>query len=283
MAHVVVITGLRPSPRFPPDALLWTRAAIEESAALLAPGVHGTEIDSTLIPAYADPANPPTVDVSTSAATLAAGYYRVVFYDDDEGFQATEWRFDGPSYVPGASELRDMTATNDETSGFDWARFGYGPPAPGQPDRLVGVAARAAAYVQQITGRTLDETLPAELTDLAGEAVLLRAQQLVVGSGSTKAVRDALDSSRISSLRAGDFQVNYRDADRSTAATRPLRVNAWDALNDDLLALMTPEKRAALLAEQSGTVAPAALGVGGPVDGVTAYPVWDTEAVYGWW
>jgi len=258
MGKVIPLVGYRPSPRYPPDDDLWTLVGIEESAALPPEGEHGTEIDSVAMPPYADPAAPPLVNVSTSAGdqTLTVAYYRLVFYDAFDGEQATEWVYSGPSYLPGAAELRAMSQ-NNVGGGFDWTRFGYGPPHPGEADRLEGVAARAVAYVQLVTGRTLDANLPPDLRELVHDAVLMRAQQLVIARGSTRGVRDALDSQGLASLRAGDFQVTWRDGSRKAGETT-IRLNPWGELSDTLWLLMTPEKRAEYLAEVTGQAAPAA-------------------------
>ena len=70
-------TGFTPSQRF--DALPWTEVHVEEA---VSPAGPWTLIDTiTLSPVDADPAHPAERDFTTTADTLATGWYRITFYD----------------------------------------------------------------------------------------------------------------------------------------------------------------------------------------------------------
>ena len=74
MSFVVSLQGTRPTPRY--DGEAWTSARIEEASLASGPW---TAIEAfTLVP-DPDPTRPAERDFTTDQATLAAGWYRVVF------------------------------------------------------------------------------------------------------------------------------------------------------------------------------------------------------------
>lgn len=77
---VVTLKDFTPPPRYPPANQPWTRARVEESADGNPPWTV-IEPAFTLDPATRDPANPPTYNFTTTAATLPNGWYRVVWLD----------------------------------------------------------------------------------------------------------------------------------------------------------------------------------------------------------
>jgi D-serine deaminase-like pyridoxal phosphate-dependent protein len=163
--------------------------------------------------------------------------------------------------VPAAATVREWNL-NNVGDAFDFARYGYPEPEIGDPDHLDGRVLRVVAWIEIMVGRKLDASLTDPgLVALAQDAVLMRLQQVLVGRGTTKAVRDALADSKIKTLRAGDYGQTNRDA---VDARKAMQVNAWDELSDTLLALATPERRAELLAELSGKVRPIGLVVDQP-------------------
>lgn len=76
MSFVHSFTDVTPPARY--DATTWTVARIEEAATI--GGVY-TQIDARPLPADPTPETPNPVDLTTSLATLAAGYYRFRFAD----------------------------------------------------------------------------------------------------------------------------------------------------------------------------------------------------------
>lgn len=74
---VITLSRYTPLPR--DDGHPWTTARIQEAAAETGPW---TQIDQiALAPLDADPANPATRDLTTSLATLAEGWYRIIWAD----------------------------------------------------------------------------------------------------------------------------------------------------------------------------------------------------------
>lgn len=119
---------------------------------------------------------------------------------------------------------------------FDWAGAGYtdGPSL----DEEVG---DATEYVQNVTWRALDATMPAAFARSAARAVVLRTQQQV-----TQADPDMVESAAdelTSSQSAGGASESKRAFSDFKSANEALLVNKWPALNDLLWAVMTPEAR----------------------------------------
>lgn len=82
--YVVTLEGFVPSPRH--DGEAWTGVRIEEAASASGPFAV---IDTFLLsPGDPDPAQPLPRSVTTEAATLASGWYRVVFVDDEGNEEA---------------------------------------------------------------------------------------------------------------------------------------------------------------------------------------------------
>lgn len=160
--------------------------------------------------------------------------------------------------VPTAAHVREW-ALNNVADSFDFGRYGYPPPEDLEPDRLDRVVAAVVAWVELKTGRQLNSSLTAPgLVAIAQDVVLMRVEQVLVTRGTTKAVKDALSTATIKTLRAGDYSQTNRDA---ADARKAMQINPWDDLSDMLLTLATPERRAELLAELAGTVRPIALTV----------------------
>lgn len=84
---VISIVGLTPPPRYPPITTSWTQARIEEAPADSGPW-------TVIEPAFAlspvpNALDPQSYDFSTSHATLASGWYRVVWIDAANNTDAT--------------------------------------------------------------------------------------------------------------------------------------------------------------------------------------------------
>jgi hypothetical protein len=141
---------------------------------------------------------------------------------------------------------------------FDWAAAGY-PDGPSLDDE----AADAVEYVENITWRKLDESMPAAWARSAARAVVMRTQQQV-----TQADPDMVESAAdelTNSQGAGGASESRRAFSDFKSANEALLVNRWPALNDLLWAVMTPEARAWWLAFLKGEMPalPAAFLEGG--------------------
>src|SRR4051812_44981544 len=85
-----------------------------------------------------------------------------------------------PWAIPDAAHVRSWTLDGNDDPTFPFERYGFPAPTSGA-DRLDTVVAQAVAYVELMTGRTLDGTLPLQLQPLAQDAVAMRVEQLVLG------------------------------------------------------------------------------------------------------
>jgi hypothetical protein len=164
---------------------------------------------------------------------------------------------------PDAAQVREWATNNDDESSFDFDRYGLtAPETPGDPDRLDRAVAIAVGYVEWATGRKLDGSLTDPgLVAIAQDAVLMRTEQQLVGRGTTRAVRDALEASEVKTLRAGDYSVTRRDP---VDSNKGLLINPWRALSDALRALCTPDRWAEWLAELGGKPRPLGITVSPP-------------------
>jgi hypothetical protein len=120
---------------------------------------------------------------------------------------------------------------------FDWAGAGYanGPSL----DEEVG---DAVEYVEGVTWRKLDATMPAAYARRAARAVVMRTQQQV-----TQADPDAVESAAdelTSNQGAGGASESRRAFSDYKSANEALLVNRWPALNDLLWGVMTPDAQA---------------------------------------
>lgn len=141
---------------------------------------------------------------------------------------------------------------------FDWAAAGYADGAS-----LDEEAADAVEYVQNVTWRKLDDTMPAQFARSAARAVVLRTQQQVqqADADTVEAAADEL----FTSSSAGGASESRRAFSDYKSANEALMVNRWPALNDLLWAVMTAEAQAwwrAFLTNQMPAV-PAAVLQGG--------------------
>jgi phage gp36-like protein len=107
---VVSLTGYRPPPRHPPTVDPWTQARIEESAADAGPWTSlGTQ---NLSPVDTDPENPRSRNFTVENATLAQGWYRVVFLDASGDTATSDPVFSGAptTLYTSIADLRDALA-----------------------------------------------------------------------------------------------------------------------------------------------------------------------------
>ena len=110
-SYVVSFEDYQPSPRYPPAEGGWVTVRIEEASD---PAGEWTAIDTiTLDPPERNPQHPRGRDFTTENATLAEGWYRVVWVDALGGEQATApvQNTDAtttPSWVPTVQNVADL-------------------------------------------------------------------------------------------------------------------------------------------------------------------------------
>lgn len=252
MTFVVSLAGFRPPPRF--DSIAWTSARIEEAA--LREGPWTALETQPLSPVDADPRAPAERAFTTALATLTAGWYRVVFLDDD-GAEASS---DAVSNASGGEYPPDALppTVNDVRSRSALLRrdFPAGSADPHSEPTLRQYVTDAIAMVQSITGRTLDETLPTNLIDLAFRAVTLMTEKFAV-RGDAESTEEAAGGRRLRSQSAGPWSESYfAPGDLQMKNGRPM-VDPNDVLDEVLWALMTEEMREEFIALATGQQQPA--------------------------
>lgn len=120
MPYVVSLAGYTPAPRS--DGLAWTQARLEESANRN--GTYNAIQTFTLDPVDTDPASPLERAFTTEAATLPAGWYRIVFLDATGDQQPTDPVFAGSGTRPTVQEVaRLMPDRATATSGAGLPNF----------------------------------------------------------------------------------------------------------------------------------------------------------------
>lgn len=127
-----------------------------------------------------------------------------------------------------------------------WATFGFAAPDPAPPDPhddpMDFQVQLAADYVEWVTGRPQDATMPDPLMRTAQMADALRVVQQLSDAG-----RDQIDayaeSDVLASFSADGYSETYRDTGVSAKAMMDGRlVNPWPPLNRLLWMLMTPAR-----------------------------------------
>lgn len=167
---VVSLVGFRPSARF--DATPWTQARIEEAAT--ATDTFAPLETVTLSPVDPDPEHPLTRDFTTGLATLASGWYRVVFidasgheetsgpvsatsatyYTDPDGVRSVLADSSDPGTAAALEDWQLYAAIQDAQAEVD-ARVPGAPPAT-VPPLLVNLTRDIAAYLATLTHRKGD-------------------------------------------------------------------------------------------------------------------------------
>lgn len=130
--------GFRPSPRF--DDVPWNRVRIQES--VLQAGPYVTLETLNLTPVDADPAHPAARSFTTALATLAVGWYKIIFLDaSDNEDPADPVQFPGNGY-PSPAELVAESTLDALTS------------MPYEQQEVLYLAAKLA--VEEYTGQVFD-------------------------------------------------------------------------------------------------------------------------------
>ena len=126
-------------------------------------------------------------------------------------------------------------------------------------DALATWAQDASALVASLTcrdiGTNTGEEVPDHLIGLAIRAVALKAEQLVMGGGSSKEARRRAQRAGVRSMSAGPLSVTWGAAEDAMKAKQ---LDPDPAIHEVLWALATDECRAAWLALWEGEVEPAA-------------------------
>lgn len=99
MTYVVTFNDAQPSAR---EDQVWTDVSIQEAEA--ATGPWTTLETQTLSPVDTDPEDPAVRDITTTLATLEAGWYRLIFLDADDNQEITA----AVSRPPGFATVADI-------------------------------------------------------------------------------------------------------------------------------------------------------------------------------
>jgi hypothetical protein len=129
---------------------------------------------------------------------------------------------------------RPDSALIREQSKVDFAARGYPAPSAGSPDPLEVVVDQAIAYIEFVTWRKLDSSMPASIEPLATQAARMRTEQIVM-QAQEDTVETAGDVDLISSFGAGSYTETRKD---TTKPSTPGVLNPWPALNELLWMLL---------------------------------------------
>jgi hypothetical protein len=175
MAYVVTLEGFTPSPRYPPLATPWTEALIQESATET--GTFATVDTVTLSPVDTDPTHPQERNFTTTAATLPAGWYRVVFRDAAANQETAGPVFSGPeqtaSWRPSLRDVADYLQVRIVDAGGNFLEVWTADTTPTAAQIQTKID-RAVRDVRRDLGPELETTTD---TDLIGEARDLAAMR----------------------------------------------------------------------------------------------------------
>lgn len=213
MGYVVNFVGYRPSPRYPPNDQAWTRVRIMEAAESDGPFVQIEE--QILDPVEPDPTDPILRNLTTTEATLEAGWYQLIFVDEDGNLDPTDPRYH-PS-VPGYPSAAELVAASDVQVLIDL-----------EPDRQEGLRLDAISAIeayckQSFTPEGTEEEPVTYYADGSGSDVLWLPKRLASLSSATV---------NGNALQVGDLQVEsgqrlvLRANDGGTWADRAL-ADVW--------------------------------------------------------
>lgn len=253
MSRVLTFAGYRPSSRA--DDLSWTHARIEESAGSTGPWTVIETIDLSTLDGGVDvdPVHPQTRRFTTEEATLAEGWYRIVFLDADGDADAAT------TPVSSALALVDAALVRSLTRNVAYGTLGYPVPADGDPDELDDLVLDAISDIETDTGRIPLSALPSLESFPAGpeayiriarRAVALRVAQIAFGGGRGNLSQDA---SGVQSFSVPGYSETRGS---KTATNVGALTNPWPELWALIWRLMTPEKREEWVAAQRGEDVP---------------------------
>lgn len=118
-----------------------------------------------------------------------------------------------------------------------WSKLDFDSLTYSDDSDLQRVLDQAISYVEFVTGRRADPSLPSELEGLMRQALQMRTEQ-VVYQAQADAIETASDDT-LQSFSAGGYSETRHDATRRGESKM---LNPWQALNDILWMLMTDDK-----------------------------------------
>lgn len=172
---VVTLTDLTPVPRV--DTNPWVVAALQESVDSDPGGTWATIQTYALDPVDTDPANPNTRSFTSEAGTLAQGWYRIVWSDDDGDTSTTpavQNLHVVRAYRPQVSDVGELLRGRTvDTNGVEQGTFTpQTRPTFEQADRVID---RAMEKLEAKFG----PTMKTELVGAAATVVALRAAMMI--------------------------------------------------------------------------------------------------------
>lgn len=243
MSYAVTLAGFRPAPRF--DGIPWERVRVEEAAAQSGPWAPLETVE--LVPVDANPEEPAVRNVTTDQATLAEGWYRLVFLDAASVENPSDPIFSGSASgfsvaeVRGASELLQDLYPADP---FD---------AAAEAELEAKITTAVALIESLVCGRVLGD-LTGNDRWIALRAVVLKTEQLAV-RGATKQRRRAIRSGNLRSISAGPWSESYFGPEEAAKAKR---LDPDPELHEVLWALADEDCRESWLVLWGGQPKPAA-------------------------
>lgn len=267
MSYVVNLIGFMPPPRY--DDVPWTIATFYEAAT---PTGSFTLIDTqAIVSPDTDPTEPASRNFTTAAATLAQGWYTIVFLD---AFGGTSQPSD-PLRNSSGEEIGQLPPTPDQirnASPLLRQNFPIPPVDPYAPADLRNQVYQSIAAVQSLTWRLIDptlgcsapdeggyscETVPPSLVPVAYAAVIRMTEELNVTSEADYAQQ--LASGRmLRGFSAGPYSESYfapGEFSRRGVTTRPAM--STDSVLDAMLwALATEDARDYFVWRSTGIAPP---------------------------
>jgi hypothetical protein len=161
--YVIPFFGYVPSARY--DGQAWTTVRVQEAPSNLGDTAGTLIAHGTLTPADTDPAHPLSRDFTAPGASLASGWYRVVFLDGVGNQQPTEWRHNAVSISPGHRDVGRLIRARTFAAGAVQGTFlNSDQPGPTDPtaDEVDRIITDVANSVRAKVG-----TIPDDLHDQA--------------------------------------------------------------------------------------------------------------------
>lgn len=266
MGIVLTLLGLTPPARY--DGTPWYSVAIQESASEDGPYAA---IDTVVLdPPDTDPTQPATRNLTTTEASLPAGWYQVQFLDVNGGQSGVSAPIpigvEAAALPPDPVEIRSASPL---------LRQAYASPSadPQADADLAALVKQATVLVQSITWRLLDpevgdlsaegyqsEACPTGMIPLAISAITRMAERIYVTSRPQFAQQIA-SGRRLRGFSAGPYSEQYfapnefQARGRATPQARPV-VDQDDALDTALWALMTEDARDYFVWRATGAAPP---------------------------
>lgn len=104
--YAINLSGYTPPPRYGDVIGPWTGVRVEEASSDA--GEFVELVTGSLSPQDSDPTAPETWRFTVAGATLAHGYYRLVWLDEQGDEQPTEVRYNGPPVRPNVKDIAKL-------------------------------------------------------------------------------------------------------------------------------------------------------------------------------